>query len=83
MIREIATSAVLSVDQLPLLGLHRRVPERTLPELLAASARVNNPVRLALFHLQRCADCSESVTCDRGGRLIEACHDWRPRPEAG
>jgi hypothetical protein len=77
--REIVAAAILSSDQLPLLVLHRHVPERTLPELLIASARVNDPVRLALFHLQSCADCSEIMGCDRGSRLIAACRGWRDR----
>jgi len=81
MSREIAAAAVLGVHQLPLLVLHRHVPERSLPDLLAASARVNDPVRLALFHLQSCAVCTDSARCARGGELIAACAGWRPRDE--
>jgi hypothetical protein len=77
--REIVAIAVLGPDQLPLLILHCRVPERTLPELLTASERVNDPVRLALFHLQGCDTCTESVVCERGTRLIDACRGWRER----
>jgi hypothetical protein len=79
MSREIVAASVLSSAQLPLLVLHRHVPERTLPELLTASGRVNDPVRLALFHLQSCAACTEIGGCDRGARLIAACHAWRAR----
>lgn len=79
MSREILSTAVLSTDQLPLLVLHRHTPERTLPELLTASARVNDPVRIARFHLQGCDTCTESVACERGARLIEACRGWRAR----
>lgn len=83
MSREIAAAAVLGVHQLPLLVLHRHVPERSLPDLLAASERVNDPVRLALFHLQGCAVCTDTMRCERGGRLIAACAGWRSRGEGG
>jgi hypothetical protein len=79
MSREIVAAAVLSSDQLPLLVLHRHAPERTLPELLTASGRVNDPVRLALFHLQNCDACTELVGCERGARLLAACRGWRDR----
>ncbi len=81
MTREIIVSAVLAPDQYPLLALHRHVPERTLPDLLAASGRVSDPVRLALFHLQGCSVCTEAAACSRGARLVAACHAWRRRPE--
>jgi hypothetical protein len=83
MTREILASAVLAPDQYSLLTLHRHVAERTLPDLIAASSRVNDPVRLAVFHLRHCFRCTdEAAGCERGARLIAACAGWRPRPEA-
>jgi hypothetical protein len=85
MSREIAASAVLAPNQYPLLLLHRHIPERTLPDLLAASARVNDPVRLALFHLQSCDVCAPAclvnagVLCLRGVPLVAGCAGWRAR----
>jgi hypothetical protein len=87
MTREIVASAVLAPDQFGLLGLHRHLPERSLPELLRASARVQDPVRLALFHFAACDTCAAAALvgaaqlCERGGRLVAACHAWRARPE--
>jgi len=77
MSREIAAGALRSVDQLLLLSRH--VPERSLPELLSSSARVGDPVRLALLHVRVCDDCAGASLCERGARLIEACHAWQPR----
>ena len=87
MSREILAAAVLGAAQLPLLALHRRAPERSLAELLAASACANDPVRLALFHYQNCEACAtqalvgEAQSCARGARMIEAARGWRPRAE--
>lgn len=82
MSRESAAACPLSADQLQLLALHRQIHERSLPDLLIASARVNDPVRVALFHLQGCNTCPGSVACERGARLIEACRGWRVRRAA-
>lgn len=79
MSREIVASVILSADQLPLLALHRLLPERSLPELLTASGRVNDPAQLALFHVQGCARCGAGEPCERGAGLIDGCHAWRLR----
>ena len=79
MSREQAAACPLAADQLPLLVLGRHVPERSLPELLSASGRVGDSVRLALFHVRVCDGCSETALCERGARLIDACHGWRER----
>jgi hypothetical protein len=79
MSREQIARCPLSADQLPLLALHRHLPQRSLPELLVASERVNDPVRLALFHAQGCAPCSAGEPCERGARLMDGCHAWRIR----
>ena len=79
MSRETAARCPLSRDQLALLTLHRLLPERSLPELLTVSLLVNNPVRLALFHVQGCTRCGAGEPCERGAGLIDGCHAWRPR----
>lgn len=83
MSREAAARCPLDRDQLALLAMHRLLPERSLPELLTASARVNDPVRLALFHFQQCARCHAGELCERGSDLADVCHAWRPRAAAG
>jgi hypothetical protein len=57
MSREIVASAVLAPNQYPLLLLHRHVPERTLPDLLAASCLVNDGV-LCLRGVPLVAGCA-------------------------
>jgi hypothetical protein len=86
MTRELAASLSLDGAQTALLALHRLLPERSLPELIAASAQVGDPVRLAMFHVLECPSCTvaafaEGHLCPRGHRLVAACHGWRPRPE--
>lgn len=73
---------------LPLLGLHRQVPERSVLELAGAAGQVGDGVRLALFHLQGCERCTAAAlvglgeACERGARVLEAAHAWRPREAA-
>jgi hypothetical protein len=90
MTRELAASLSLDGAQTALLALHRLLPERSLPELIAASAQVGDPVRLAMFHVLECPACTTAALvgdgvshlCARGRRLLAACHGWCPRPEA-
>jgi hypothetical protein len=82
MSREQAARCPLAAAELPLLELHRLCPERSLPELHIASARVNDPVRVAMLHAQSCLKCLPGALCKRGARLAGACRQWRPRPDA-
>jgi hypothetical protein len=81
MSREQAAACPLGTAELPLLELHRLCPERSLPELHAASTRVNDPVRVAMLHSQSCQRCTAETLCKRGINLAAACHRWRARPE--
>jgi len=88
MTRELEASAVLTAAELSLIGLHRLLPQRSLPELLTASAQVGDPIRIAMLHLATCETChaqalvGEGRCCDRGARLLAVCHGWRPRGDA-
>jgi len=82
--RESVAACPLTARELPLLSLHRHVPERGLTELIEQSQRVGDPVRLSMFHLADCATCLPELLvgeelCLRGRRLLDACHGWRPR----
>lgn len=88
MTRELEASAVLTAAQFPLVALHRHVPERGLSELIERSQRVGDPVRLSMFHVATCPRCGpallvgDGLACDRGRRLLDACHAWRDRSPA-
>lgn len=87
MSREIVAAAVLGADQFPLLALHRYVPERSLPELLAAAGRVGDPARLACCHFAACDTCAPETLvgtgalCAGGRRLVETARGWRGATE--
>jgi hypothetical protein len=90
MSREISAEPVLAAEQTALLALHRLTPERSLLDLLDASSRINDPVRLSLFHIRECATCATQALsggvqpCARGARLIGAARGWRiARPLEG
>jgi hypothetical protein len=87
--RESPATCPLGADQLALLAMHRLLPERSLPDLLVASARVNDPARAALFHFAQCVTCTAAAfegtgaLCARGTRLVTTCRGWRAREAAG
>jgi hypothetical protein len=80
MTREQAAACPLAAAELPLLDLHRLCPERSMPELHTASARVGDSVRAVMLHSQGCLKCKPGAPCKRGTQLAGACRRWRPRP---
>jgi hypothetical protein len=82
MSREISAEPVLAAEQTALLALHRLTPERSLLDLLDASSRINDPVRLSLFHIGVCARCATLalsggfMPCARGARIMGAGRGW-------
>jgi hypothetical protein len=73
MSREVAATSRLVAGELPLLALHRHVPEWSLADLLVAAGHVGHPVRAAFLHLCACATCGPRVgaeLCARGAVLV-------------
>jgi hypothetical protein len=88
MSREQAAACPLGADQFPLLAVARFLPERSLPELLAA-VPLSNPTRRVFRHLADSDACrtqalvGEAQCCARGRRLVDAARSWRHRPQGG
>ncbi len=88
MTRELEASAVLTAAQLPLVALHRALPEQGLVDLIRCSELVGDPVRLSRFHVVGCPRCGpallvgDGLPCFRGRPLLAEAHAWRDRSRA-
>lgn len=82
MSRERAAACPLGAAELPLLGLARMIPERSLLELRAEAGRVGSPSRRAFLHLAACETCAGETLCQRGAGYVAQARGWRPRAGA-